>query len=125
MILIQTFEGETEISIVHLALRQTRGDEVVPVNRGLAFPHPHRIEDIDHLLLGEPAQASRRCVPDQDLFQRAQRDLSRSLLVILFEFLLQTLFLDVSILRIMNEKSWVRNQFMNVLYLPESDPAIT
>mmetsp|Transcript_36093 Transcript_36093/g.66985 ORF Transcript_36093/g.66985 Transcript_36093/m.66985 type:complete len:278 (+) Transcript_36093:1910-2743(+) len=91
MILIQTFEGETEISIVHLALRQTRGDEVVPVNRGLAFPHPHRIEDIDHLLLGEPAQASRRCVPDQNLLERAQRDFSSAVLVVLFEFLSQAL----------------------------------
>lgn len=90
-VLVQALEGQAEVPVVHLALRQARGDEVVPVDGGLALAHAHRVEDVDHLLLGQSPEASRGRVPDQDLLQGAQRDLSRAIPIVLFELLAQAL----------------------------------
>lgn len=91
VVAVQTVKRQPQVAVVHLALRQARRDEFVPVDAGFRLAHAHGVENVFHFFLRQSAQRARTRFADQDLLQGRKRNFSRSVCVHLFKLAPQLL----------------------------------
>mmetsp|Transcript_15641 Transcript_15641/g.34204 ORF Transcript_15641/g.34204 Transcript_15641/m.34204 type:complete len:204 (-) Transcript_15641:2138-2749(-) len=83
---IQTFKGQSQVSIVDRTLRQTGGNKFVPMDTSFGLSDPHSIKNICNLFFSQCTQRSGSCILHQHLFECCQRDFSRAVSIHLLKF---------------------------------------